>query len=316
MKNSQQHIRQIKAGKTLLSLLWVLPVLLIATIFILPPLPSSPMKRDSFWAHKVNSVDCFDIVYTGDSRVYRGIDPAVVEELTGFKGFNFAFSSADVDSLLLNQAASRLSAKGRRILVIGISVNSFLSRSPKESNAHLKSLMQIPDKDLWFRTHWYPQLSMFDARAVSDLYKYLKHERYDEQYHLTSGFAASDKTPSDTNEALPLYKNEFSQYTFSESKLIAFNRCINELKTQGIQIVLVRMPVTHAMQVLEDSEGELLKQYQYDAEYGDQHVFDGWGTYTTFDGSHLNSESAKRFSKDLGVYLNDIFKEDRRSHLK
>ncbi|MFM6983892.1 MAG: hypothetical protein ACKOXF_07150, partial [Chitinophagaceae bacterium] len=261
MKNSQQHIRHTKAGKTLLSLLWVLPVLLIATIFILPPLPSSPMKRDSFWAHKVNSVDCFDIVYTGDSRVYRGVDPNVIHELTGFKGFNFAFSSADADSLLLSQAASRLSAKGKRILVIGVSVNSFLSRTPNESNAHLKSLIQIPAKDRWIRTNWYPHLSMFDSRAVSDLYKYLKHEHYDEQYHLTTGFAASDKTPSDTTEALPLYKNEFSQFVFSESKLKAFDRCINELKAQGIHVVLVRMPVTHAMQVLEDSKGGLLKQY-------------------------------------------------------
>lgn len=299
----------------MLNLLWVLPLLLMATVFILPPLPSSPMKRDSFWANKVNSVDCFDIVYTGDSRVYRGIDPKFVEEFTGFKGFNFAFSSADADSLLLHQAASRLSAKGRRILVIGVSVNSFLSRTPKESNAHLKSLMQIPAKDRWIRTHWYPNLSVFDARAVSDLYKYLKREHYDEQYHLTTGFAASDKTPSDTTEALPLYKNEFSQYSFSESKLKAFDRYINELKAQGIQIVLVRMPVTHAMQVLEDSKGELLKQYLYDAEYGEQHIFRGWGTYTTFDGSHLNSESAKRFSKDLGVYLNGVFKKDRRLHL-
>lgn len=273
------------------------------------------MKRDSFWANKVNSVDCFDIIYTGDSRVYRGIDPKFVEELTGFKGFNFAFSSADVDSLLLHQAASRLSAKGRRILVIGVSVNSFLSRTPKESNAHLKSLIQIPAKDRWIRTHWYPNLSVFDARAVSDLYKYLKREHYDEQYHLTTGFAASDKTPSDTTEALPLYKNEFSRYSFSESKLQAFDRCINELKAQGIQIVLVRMPVTHAMQVLEDSKGELLKQYLYDAEYGDQHVFDGWGTYNTFDGSHLNRESALRFSKDLGVYLYSVFKKNSRLDL-
>jgi hypothetical protein len=296
------------AGRKLLWLLILMPLVVVAGILLLPPLPSSPMMRDSFWAHKVNSVDCFDIVYTGDSRVYRGVDPGVVESMTGFKGFNFGFSSADVDSFLLTEAAARLSPNGRRILVVGLSANSFLER--EESNAHLKSLLRITEKDLWIRINLYPKLTMFDHRAVSDLYKYLKGEHYDEVYHLETGFAVSDKTPADTTEALPLYKAEFAAAKFSVKKLEAFKRCLAHLQKQGISVVLMRMPVTNALQKLEAQYAPELEAYWHYAEYHDQHTFNGWGTYTTYDGSHLNSGSAHHFSRDLSVYLKGVYLED------
>ena len=95
-----QATRLHKARRSLIWIMLLTPVFLVALWKLLPPLPSSPMMRDSFWAHKVNLVDKFDIVYTGDSRVYRGIDPETVESVVGLKGFNYGFSSADLDSLL------------------------------------------------------------------------------------------------------------------------------------------------------------------------------------------------------------------------
>ena len=305
--------------KARLSLVWILvltPVFFVVLWKILPPLPSSPMMRDSFWAHKVNLVDKFDIVYTGDSRVYRGVDPETVESIVRLKGFNYGFSSADLDSVLIDRAASYLSARGNRILVIGLSANSFVERSSSEENAHLNSLLRISDFDLWMRENWYPHLTCFDHRAVSDLYKYLKHEHYDESYHVNTGFAASDKSPADTSEALPLYQAEFKRAAFSARKLEAFQRCVARLQKQKITVVLMRMPVTHAMQVLEAKHAPALEDYWHFAEFHDQHTFKGWGAYTTYDGSHLNSASAHKFSRDLGVYLSGILgKFPERIHL-
>ncbi len=310
-----QEIRLHKARRSLVWIMILMPMFFFVLWKLLPPLPASPMMRDSFWAHKVNLVDKFDIVYTGDSRVYRGVDPKAVESVVGLKGFNYGFSSADLDSVLLERAVSYLAPRGQRILVIGLSANSFLERSEGKSNAHLQSLLRISDKDLWMRENWYPHLTCFDNHAVSDLYKFLKREHYDETYHLNSGFAASDKTPADTNEALPLYRVEFKSAKFSTKKLEAFQRYVAQLQKQGIKVVFMRMPVTHAMQKLEAEHAPALEAYWHYAEYHDQHMFNGWGdTYTTYDGSHLNSESAHKFSRNLGVQLASILDKDPRGY--
>jgi hypothetical protein len=193
---------------------------------------------------------------------------------------------------------------------VGLSTNSFLERAENESNAHLKSLLRLTEKDLWIRTNLYPKLTMFDHRAVSDWYKYLKGEHYDEDYHLATGFAGSEKTPADTTEALPLYQAEFAAAKFSVKKLEAFIRCMAQLQQQGISVVLVRMPVTHALQQLEAQHAPALDAYWQYAEFHDQHTFNGWGMYTTYDGSHLNSRSSHSFSRDLSVYLTGVFLED------
>ncbi len=310
-----QATRLHKAHRSLIWIMLLTPLFFLVLWKLLPPLPSSPMMRDSFWAHKVNSVDKFDIVYTGDSRVYRGVDPETVESVVGLKGFNYGFSSADLDSVLLERAASYLANRGQRILVIGLSANSFLDRSEAEENAHLNSLLRISSVDLWMRENWYPHLTCFDNRAVSDLYKYLKHEHYDETYHLKSGFAASDKTPADTNEAVPLYRAEFKNAKFSTKKLEAFQRYVAQLQKQNITVVFMRMPVTHAMQVLEAEHAPALEAFWHYAKYHDQHTFDGWGdTYTTYDGSHINSASAHEFSRNLGVQLKSILGKDPRGY--
>jgi hypothetical protein len=299
--------RNINASKVLKAFLILVPIVFLLIYALLPKLPSSPLMRDAFWANKVNKVDQYDIVYIGDSRVYRGIDPAVVESISQLKGFNLGFSSADVDGLLISLAKSKLKPNGPKIILIGVSVNGLLDRPSKHSNEHLKSIIQWSEKDKWIKQHLYPHITMFDQRAVSDLYKYLKGEQYYESYNINNGFAKSNKVPVDSNEALPLYKEEF-KIPLSIRKLNDLNHQIQALSQEGYRVILIRMPISLEMYQLEEQKTNQLSLFLDSCRSNSIEVITPRGQFRTYDGSHLQAESAEELSKQIGLHFITNFK--------
>jgi hypothetical protein len=294
-----------KARHQIAGVIIVAPVMILLFKLILPVLPSSPMKRDSFWAHKVTAKPVYDVVVVGDSRIYRGIDPQVVEAASGntLRCFNFGFSSAGLDSFLLTQAKGLLDPNGAKILLIGISGNSFLNSSLQ--NEHLKSILNWNSKDIWIKRNIYPGMSFFDAYSVADLYMINKGERYFEDYHLESGFAASLKDRVDSGSALPSYREEFLREKYSIEAEEQFINNLLRLKAEGIEIVVTRLPVASALKKLEDeSTGysmDRLKQKL--VSIGIDWIEPGGETYISYDGSHLTGASAKIFSEEIASGL-------------
>lgn len=295
--------RNIKARKALGILILMLPVTLMFLGFLLPKLPSSPMMRDSFWASKIDSKAEYDIIYVGDSRVYRGIDPDLIEKETGLKGFNFGFSSAGLDSALIFESCKRLKPNGKKILLIGVSANAFLPSSLE--NEHFNSILKWKGADIWIRRHLYPKLRYFDHRAVSDLYKHLKGEHYYEDYRTHNGFAASSKVPSDSNSAIDAYRMQFERESYNKSAELRFKKILFRLKRENIRCVLVRIPCSSAMIELEDNAvGGKIELLLEDLEReGFQVVRTSSEAMKSYDGSHLDSTSAALFSRQLAELL-------------
>lgn len=303
----QQLHRNANASKILKALLVLVPAVFLLMYALLPKLPSSPLMRDAFWANKVNNVDQFDIVYIGDSRVYRGIDPELVESISQLKGFNLGFSSADVDSLLISLAKSKLKPNGAKIIMIGVSVNGLLDRPSESSNEHLKSVLKWSDKDKLIKQYLYPHITMFDQRAISDLYKYIKGEQYVENYNIKNGFAKSNKIPVDSNEALPLYQEEFKT-PISIAKLYDLKKQIQTLSKEGYRVVLIRMPISNEMYQLEEQKTNLLTDFLDSCRSNSIEVIMPQGHFSTYDGSHLQAESAEELSKQIGLHFITYFK--------
>ncbi len=303
----QQLPRNTNASKQMKALLVLVPSVFLLMFALLPKLPSSPMMRDAFWANKVNKVDQYDIVYVGDSRVYRGIDPAVVESISQLKGFNLGFSSADIDGLLISMAKEKLNANGAKIIVIGVSVNGLLDRPKELSNEHLKSVLKWTEKDKLIKQYAYPHLTMFDQRAVSDLYKYIKGEQYFENYNIHNGFAESNKVPVDSNEALPLYVEEFKT-AVSTQKLHDLNKQLQSLVKEGYRVVLLRMPISNEMYQLEESKTQLLSAFLDSCKSKSIEVITPYGHFSTYDGSHLQAESAEELSRQIGLHFLTYFR--------
>lgn len=299
--------REAKAAMQLKILSASIVPALFLFAFLLPDLPSSSMLKDSFWAHKVSQKQVYDVVFTGDSRVYRGIDPDVItEKFPDIQAFNYGFSSAGLDSTLIHSAVSLLDSSGLQILVIAWSPNSFLSSSLK--NEHLCLWQNKDEKDLFIKKELYPLLSVFNAYAISDLYKSLKDEAYFETFFSYSGFVSSDKIPSDPSAALEAYRNQFGHEIYSDEAVQTFITKLIYYKNQGVRIFVFRAPVSAEMRMLEDEYfSDKASNFEKALkEAGISYTDFGTKGYSSYDGSHLKPASAKQ----LSMQMRDLIKPE------
>lgn len=284
----------------------MLPLIVIAFQRILPPLPSSPMLRDAFWVGKLDITANNDVVFIGDSRVYRGIDAFYFEKLTKARSKNYGFSSACPDSLLIEHAISSLDGNGHKMAVIAVSGNSFMSGSL--NNDHLKSVQAWSNSDKWLKAHVYPTFHFFDNRSVSDVFKYYKGEAYYESYSIQYGFAASNKVPMDSGSALGAYKRQFELESYSREAEIRFKRYVYELKSRGYHPVIIRVPCAAAMIRLEDeATANAIPALMEEMASGGIVVLPYYPAgLSSYDGSHLDARSAELYTDWLANALMPI----------
>ncbi|HEY1047648.1 MAG TPA: hypothetical protein VGF79_14490 [Bacteroidia bacterium] len=295
-----------QAKKQLIAILIMTPIMLILFKLILPKLTSSPMMRDAFWANKVLAEPIYDAVFIGDSRVYRGLDPDVIQKQSGLKCFNYGFSGAGLSGEFIDSAILKLKGNGRKVCVIGVTANSFMNISLK--NEHLHSVLNWSKSDLLIKAKLYSKLNFFDPIHLSDVFNAIRKQAYIENYHIHNGFAASDKIPFDEFAAIDNYKKLFEQEKLKKEELYSFKAKIKDLSNQGYIVVILRVPFGKALVELEDKmSNDFVVKLLYDLGKEGYYVFKP-STYNwrSYDGSHLSSESAKQLSLELGNYLNAL----------
>jgi hypothetical protein len=298
-----QITRNIRAKKQAISFILVLPVLFVFMYFALLKLnTSNNMLKESFWAHKVTADSVYDIVAVGDSRVYRGIDPGEIEaqyfKLKGSKiqALNFGFSSAGLEPYIIMKAKSLLKTNGKRILIIGVSPNSFIESS--QENGHLKKIESQGAKDLWIKTNVYPELYFFRRYAISDFVKYKHKEFYLEKFNLNSGFVGSSKVPYDSTAAINQYSKQLKANKIDTLAVRVFLETLQKLKSEGVRIVALRIPTTERMRILEDKLTSNFCQDLFskiEAE-GIECIKVHDSRIHSYDASHLDENSAKLLS--------------------
>lgn len=295
--------RNISAKKQKLTFFIGLPLIFVLMYFSLLKLnTSNNMLKESFWANKVTADSSYDIVAVGDSRVYRGIDPEEIEaqyfKIKGskIKAFNFGFSSAGLEPYILENAKALLRQGGKKILLIGISPNSFIESS--QENGHLRKVESQDVKDLWIKKHIYPELSIFRRYAISDFVKYKHKEFYLEKFNLNSGFVGSGKLPYDSTAAINQYYKQLKANKIDTFAVRVFLETLQVLKSEGIRIVAIRIPTTLRMQILEDKLTDNFCQDLFnkiEAE-GIECIKVHDSKIHSYDASHLDEKSAKLLS--------------------
>jgi hypothetical protein len=298
-----QLARNISAKKQAISFILVLPVLFVLLYFSLLKLnTSNNMLKESFWAHKVTADSVYDLVAVGDSRVYRGIDPEEIEaqyfKLNGSKiqALNFGFSSAGLEPYILEKAKALLKHDGKRMLLIGISPNSFIESS--QENGHLKKIESQDAKDLWIKKNIYPELYVFRRYAISDFVKYKHKEFYLEKFNLNSGFVGSSKLPYDSTAAINQYSRQLKANKIDTFAVRMFLETLQKLKEEGIKIVAIRIPTTERMRILEDKLTSNFCQDLFSKieEEGIECIRVQDSRIHSYDASHLDEKSAKLLS--------------------
>jgi len=296
-----------------ISITLIIAAILVGVLSFVMPKNNEKYLGDRFWAKKTFAPSDYDIVLMGDSRVYRGLSPNVMEvELPGKKVFNVGFSNGGLNPTMFKMAENKL-AKNRnpKVIVLGVSPNCITSYT--QQNEQYLQEKNRPREDVFERLYLNGILYRFSSTTPEAIKEKLRKEPttsfYLNEYHL-NGYVESEKFPVDTMEAIPSYVDDFTNFKVEERYVNSLMEQVKEWSSREIIVVGFRPPVSQPMHELEDTlglynEAELAARFQTS---GGHWINFDHARYKTYDGSHLNKESAVKLSRDLAKEIGLLIK--------
>ena len=275
------------------------------------PKDTERYQSERFWIQKTFAPAAYDVVVMGDSRVYRGVNPEIMDSvLKPMRTLNFAYSNGGLNPEMFKAAEEKLKEDDNpKIIVLGISPNTVtgysqaneqyrqektLSREARLEAIYLNSL-----KD------WFAPVSLQKIRKIL---KNNKSESYYRNHYFMNGYVASEKFPVDTMEAIPSYRKDFSNYKVEAKYLDELYAQVKNWNDRGITVLGFRPPVPQPMRQLEAIQG-LYNEDQIKSDFekaGGHWVPLDPNKYKTYDGSHVTIESAQKLSAKLASEIKKL----------
>ncbi len=295
----------------------VATILVVCLSFVLPKQDDKYLS-DMFWVRKTFAPSNKTVVLMGDSRVYRGLSPDVMQkELPTFKILNFGFSNGGLNTMMFNAAEQKLSVSAKtKVIVIGVTANS-LSDYTNDNKQYLQELNR-PREEVLERLYLTPISYWFSATSPEELKRYFRNKNepknsyYISNYKMT-GYVESDKFPVDTLEAISSYKKDFSNFQVDEKHLLTLFAQVRAWTKAGILVLAYRPPISQPMLNLENDM----------ALYNEQKISEGiinagghWidlrsGSYKTYDGSHVDRPSAEKLSAKIAREIQILLQQNK-----
>lgn len=273
---------------------------------IRPAKCSSEIEKNWFWMNKTYQFKKYDLVFFGDSRTYRGVNPDITSQ-EAFKNkniscLNFGFSSAGFNQSIQNTIDQLIDQNSKnKTLVIGFTPNEFTPKASK--NEHYFTL-QTNKIDAALRIKILPYFALFENYSFVDLYNlYLKKNKCYREEFFENGWVKSDCFPLDSNAALISYKKEFINNTVDTNVMKSVLNFVEYQNNKGVKVYGYFPPITKSLRLLEDSLSgfdRIQFKKHFIAKGGIWIDFDSNLKFETYDGSHLTSNSAILLSKCLG----------------
>jgi len=283
-------------------------VTLVLKLVMQPPLVNTELRTE-FWLNKTHAAEKFNIVVGGDSRIYRGFSIEDMEnEVDELSGINLGYSSAGFSKKYVDFMVGRLAADRPRILVFGLSANAFTDESNK--NESLDQYQAVHGFDLYKGLYLSRYLKYFAPYKISDLKNafYLDTVGVVQEKFYPNGWTSSDLTPSSDSVAFEIYTKIFTKDKVNDSIVTAFLHQVDSLQKTGIQIIAFRTPTNDPMTAIEDSLSglrftDLATHFQ---ENNMTWIDFKNSDFRTYDGSHLDSKSARKLGKSVGETIKKI----------
>lgn len=270
----------------------------------------SIFEEDKFWTNKTYNKQKFNIVIGGDSRTYRGLNPAKLNEGladSSLSIINMGYSFGGFSQEMLNLMEEKLKKKpANRIILLGITPLSLTAKSC--SNKHLQSLKQLSATDVYLKTNIIPRyFTLLEPISVSNLFQAIvkpKVEYYDDLKE--NGWDGSYCYPQCIAPTLESYKLIFTNNQVNLKTIDTLQRQIKKWKTMGIKTYAFRPPSSKDMEEIENEKSG------FNESFTRKKIEDAGGIwldipdrlgYQSYDGSHLPAEEANRFSFELGKLM-------------
>ncbi|MGB0424030.1 MAG: hypothetical protein ACPGED_06905 [Flavobacteriales bacterium] len=286
----------------------VLTLVLIGVIKLVLPEPKENKELvEQFWVNKTFADSNYDVVVAGDSRVYRGVSIDHLTKGAGgeLNGINIGYSSAGFSDEYLDFAVSKLNPESKnKTLLIGLTPHSLTLEAFK--NEDLKEHLEVGAFDQFRYRNLSPFLGHFSPYNPLDLVK-RNDVNYQQEYN-EDGWVASHYLRPDSSYALKSYTKVFSEYQVSDTAVTSFLSKIGEISSSGIEVLVFRPPTTVAMRNLEDSlsgynEAYVVRELE---KMSIKHLGFDDSAFTSYDGSHLHQDAARKLSFALGKQISEI----------
>ena len=276
-------------------------VILVCLVGFLRPEPMNSKASESFfWNNKVNDTKKYNFIVSGDSRAYRGVSPYEIETIIqNFEVKNLGFSSGGFNEEVFKLINKYLDINKNDNIVL-ICLTPFSLTNSAYERGHIKSLEKNRGFENWKINNLTKRLTFFDPIIPSEIAARYFSYGYYHKYH-KNGWIESEKHPINRDIALKLYAKEFANNNFSEKSFQVLLDNIYDLTNKNVKVFTLRMPVYYKLKSLEDSLSG------FNEEIVKSRIISNGGKwlniqesfYSTYDGSHLDGESARLLSRNI-----------------
>ncbi len=296
----------------------VISTLLLSLIFavIIALVTDNKMDDENYKAlfvHKVFTTEKYNLVIAGDSRIYRGVSAEIIGKKLKLKALNLGFSSGGHSKLLFDLIDTHLDKKSpNKIIILGITPVSLTDRAA--NNGHIKRVLNRKKEEVLEYEYLFPVKLFFAPTTPYKIRKKLSNKKYNDyrqEFHINDGWIASWYDSPIPYRALKSYKNQFTKTTVNKQLIQNLYKKVSEWKAEGITIYGFYPPSSANMNELEKNlSGFDNKKFIN----GFLNAGGCWINiekhYFSFDGSHLEKESAIRLSNEIAdkILRNDIIK--------
>ncbi len=286
----------------------ILALILIMAMGSLRPDKPRGVYPKRYWAEKISWRCCADVVVAGDSRVLGGVSPAEMRNvLTDYRIFNYGFASNLYVPEYLDAVEQVLDpASSTKAILLGITPRS-LTEDP-DVTYQFSTLKATSRRQLYTDICLAPLLSFLEYMSFRDalqgLIPSLNRTRTRREFFADGWLSYSRQPPGEKRE-LKTYYRIYQKCRVSPEMVQVLNHYVSRWTQKGIRVYGFLMPSSREM-------AELEKQYSGFDQHQFVEDFKGaggiWidtdpGVYESFDGSHLQSDAALRFSQDLAQRL-------------
>jgi len=270
------------------------------------------IENNSFWKKKTFDKNTYNIVLCGDSRMYRGVSPGTMQKsLAGFSIINFGYGSAGFSDVMLEEIDKRINYESdNKIVVLGITPLTLTPEGIK--NYHLEYELKTKREELIELIYFKEVMQLLTPFTIAQLAQKIKGKEFYTSVHqeyTPGGWVATIEDKPWPEAALKSYSTRFINNKVDENNVIRLLDKVKFWTEKGVIVFGVRPPTTHKMIALEDSlsgfnqENIKTRFANSGGIWLDFNVND----YSTTDGSHLQRESAVKYSFDLSNKIQKIY---------
>ncbi len=284
-----------------------LPALIAYYSFVRPHSGRRGVPKDLIWEMKASAPSKYEVVFVGDSRVYRGLSPEAFEKASGLKALNFGFSSAGLHREYIAAATKKFSNEARRrIILIGVTAHSltnkaFRRKDYENNKVETNALTPLTWKGYYLLDHLRP----VDMRELKYVYYDLTPTQY-ETYH-PNGWVETDSLRLRPTRAVQSYINQFEMTKIEDNNINELLGAVSDFKKQKIEFYAFSPPISNAMAEVESKysgfqKKEFIKAFK---KSGGHWIPVKRKSYVSYDGSHVNASSAKRLTRKLAKTIKE-----------